>query len=238
MTDINDILGFEDSPVKDKQQRVEEILDRLTKARKRDVKEESLSNVDMLHVADAMHGVTVGWLSQMFRTDPTTVKKKLRDCPPIARRKAGYVYDLKVAAQYLVKPVFDIEQVMRQMKPSELPTHLQDAYWSAMRSRQKWEEDAGQLWRTERVMEVLGEVFQQIKFSIQLWPDHVRRAAGLSPEQRELLIQMGDALQAEIHRRLTELPNTRKTPSTRAEHHVSEIAPSSTREPVDLDELI
>lgn len=236
MRDFEDVIGEATPQRSDRVRRAEELLDRLTTAKRRDAIEEGTANVDMLHAVDALHGVTVGWLSNIFRMDPTTIKKKLRDCNPIQRRKAGYVYDLKNAAQYLVKPVFDVDQVMRQMKPSELPTHLQDAYWSAMRSKQKWEEEAGHLWRTERVMEVLGEVFQQIKFAVQLWPDHVRRAEGLTTAQRETLIQMGDALQADIHKRLMELPMKSRTESTREEHQ-PEPMPKPAKV-FDLDDVI
>lgn len=202
------------------------MLTELTNARKAAKDGEDFAtteNIEMLHIADVQHGVTVGWLSQVFRMDPTTVKKKLRDCPPINRRKASYVYDLKVAAQYLVPPVFDIEQYLKTMKPSDLPTHLQEAYWSGMRKRQIWETEAGHLWRSEKVLEVLGEVFQKIKFAIQLWPDEVERALGLSDEQRRLLIGMGDALQKDIHERLLVMPAARRTPSTLSEGAIETI---------------
>lgn len=203
-----------------KRQVSQRILTELTNARRAAKDGEDFSSsaaIEMLNIADVQHGVTVGWLAQVFRMDPTTVKKKLRDCPPINRRKASYVYDLKVAAQYLVPPVFDVEQYLKTMKPSDLPTHLQEAYWSGMRKRQIWETEAGHLWRTEKVLEVLGEVFQQIKFAIQLWPDEVARASGLSDEQRIMLIGMGDALQKNIHSRLVAMPEKRRTPSTLAE---------------------
>lgn len=175
------------------------------------------ASMKTINVADVMHGVTVGWLATAFSMDPTTVKKKLRDCPPIFRRKAGFVYDLKQAAAYLVPPVFDAEQYMKTMKASELPTHLQESYWSAMRKRQQWEETARHLWRDDQVMEVLGDVFKTIKFAIQLWPDQVERAAGLSAEQRVMLTNMGDALQNEIHSKLIEMPVRKQTPSTLVE---------------------
>jgi hypothetical protein len=151
--------------------------------------------------------------------DPTTIKKKLKDCPPLARRKAGYVYDLKVAAQYLVKPVFNAEEYLKTMKASELPTHLQDEYWSAQLRRQKWEENAGQLWRTESVIQVLGDVLQKIKFAMQLWPDNVERATGLSDDQRKMLTSMADELLKEVHTGLLQLPLEKTTPPTLAETH-------------------
>lgn len=233
---IDELLGF-DKPNKGgrppsestrtRQENAARILQELQLSRNRDEFERRPSNVKALSTVEVQHGVTVGWLSTVFGMDPSTVRRRLRDCAPIMKRKAGYVYDLKVAAQYLVKPVFNVEQYLKNMKPSELPTHLQDAYWSAMRKRQQWEADAGHLWRTEAVMEIFGDVFQTIKFAMQLWPDTVERAMGLSPEQRTMLIGMADGLQTEIHKKLVEMPKLKHTPSTLSEATVAaEAAPA------------
>lgn len=223
---IDDLLGFSKpnkggrppaAETRARQANAAKVLQELQDSRRRDEFEDKPSNVKALSTVDVQHGVTVGWLSTVFGMDPVNVRRKLRDCAPIMKRKAGYVYDLKVAAQYLVRPVFNVEQYLKSMKPSELPTHLQDAYWSAMRKRQQWEAEAGMLWRTEAVMEVFGDVFQTIKFAMQLWPDTVDRALGLTPEQRTLLIGMADGLQTEIHKKLVEMPSLKRTPSTLSE---------------------
>jgi hypothetical protein len=231
---IDDLLGFTPKankrgrPPKDetvvRQRKAAQVLQQLQDSRRKDDYEPAPANVKALTPADVQHGVTVGWLATVFGMDPVNVRRKLRDCAPIMKRKAGHVYDLKAAAQYLVKPVFDVEQYLKGMKPSELPTHLQDAYWSAMRKRQQWEADAGMLWRTEAVVEVLGDVFQTIKFAMQLWPDTVERSMGLTPEQRAMMISMSDSLQAEIHKKLIEMPRLKQTPSTLSEAPMIEAA--------------
>lgn len=204
-----------------------DLLERMVANRRREADDEP--DIEHLHEADVRHGVTVGWLATVFRMDPTTVKKKLVQCPPIARKKAGHVYDLKVAAQFLVEPVFDVEKHLKQMNPRDLPVALQEAYWSGMRKKQDWEEKAGHLWPTERVLEVLGEVFQHIKFAIQLWPDQVERALGLTPEQRKAMIGMGDSLQKEIHDRLISMPQAKRTPSSLENGHAV---------PVEMDDAV
>lgn len=229
--DVAELLGFDDDKPSlakrrgrptapatiERQNKAAEVLQQLTNSRRKDEFEDAPAHIKPVGIADVQHGVTIGTLATIFGMDPTTVRKKLRDCPPIYKRKSSYVYDLKAAAQYLVRPVFDAEQYLKNMKPSELPTHLQEAYWSAMRKRQQWEADAGHLWRTEAVLEVFGDVFQTIKFAMQLWPDQVERALGLSAEQRAMLTGMGDALQNEIHKKLVEMPSLKRTPSLLAE---------------------
>lgn len=223
---IDDLLGFDDKPSQarrrgrpttpetvDRQNKAAQVLQALTNSRRKDEFEDAPAHIKPVGIADVQHGVTVGTLATIFGMDPTTVRKKLRDCAPIHRRKTSYVYDLKAAAQYLVRPVFDAEQYLKSMKPSDLPTHLQEAYWSAMRKRQQWETDAGHLWRSEAVLEVFGDTFQTIKFAMQLWPDNVERALGLSMEQRTMLIGMADELQNEIHKKLVEMPKLKSTRS-------------------------
>ncbi len=221
-----DILGFgppvrvpnrRGRPTKAVVRRAAQVLEGLVAARKTEAVAPVNDDISVLGIADVQHGVSIGTLSQIFGMDPTTIRKRLRDCPAILRRKAGYLYDMKVAAQYLVTPVFDIEEYMKTMRPADLPTHLQEAYWSAMRKKQQWEVDARRLWLTEDVVRKFGEVFQHIKFAMQLWPDNVERAIGITPEQRTLLIGMGDALQKEIHEKLIGMQHADSTPSSLGE---------------------
>lgn len=215
--DIADLLG--PAPGADatrpsrRTDRVAKALDVLTRDRREDVS---------LDVTDIHRGVTVSWLAQVFAMDPSDVKRRLAECPPLHRRKAGYTYDLKQAARYLVKPVFDAKKYIQTMKPSELPTHLQKDYWAGQLARQKYEENAGQLWRAEAVLEVLGETFKTIKFTMQLWADNLERSTGLSNEQRELLRGMVDGLQDEIYQALVEGAKARRTPSSKADLETEE----------------
>lgn len=168
-------------------------------------------------VEDMHAGVTVSWLCQVFHMDPKVVKQRLADCPPLHRRKAGYVYDLAQAARYLVPPAMSPEQFVKTMKASDLPPHFQQTFWDAALKRQKWEENAGQLWRTEKVREVLGDTFQTIKFTIQLWAETVERETGLTSDQRTALVKLTDSLQQEIYDRLVEQASAKNTGSQRSE---------------------
>lgn len=168
-------------------------------------------------VEDMLAGVTVSWLSQVFSMDPKTVKQKLADCPPLHRRKAGYVYNLAVACRYLIPPAISVDQFVKTMKPSDLPAAFQETFWAAALKRQKWEENAGQLWRTDQVREVLSEVFKTIKFTVQLWADTIEQQKGLTDEQRKLLNTMTDKLLDQVYKGLLENAKKKRTNSQRAE---------------------
>lgn len=176
-------------------------------------------------------GVTVAWLSQVFDMPQPVVKAKLKFCPPKSIRRRGTkmlttFYDLKEAAAYLVTPAFSTADYLRAVKRGELPPALQQQIWDALLKRQKWEENAGQLWRTEKVREVLGGTFQTIKFTVQLWADTVEREVELTEEQRQIIIRLADGLQKEIYDALLTQASENSTGSQLSEmpEHVGENA--------------
>jgi hypothetical protein len=183
-------------------------------------------------------GVTVGWLAQAFNIDPITVKKRLADCPALERRKAGYIYELRIAARYLVKPVFDVEAYMKTMKIEELPTRLQETYWSAKVKRQNWEKEAGDLWSSEDVLDVMGSTFQTMKFTMQLWADNLDRMTGLSLEQRELLVKSVDTLQDEMYASLEEKAREKNTLSELEKYLTGEREEKAKQEDDDFDDVL
>ena len=165
-------------------------------------------------ITAVLNGVTVSWFAQALQMDPTTVRKKLAGCPYETRHggRGQHLYQLHVALPYLVKPQVDMAEYLKTVKATDLPVHLQKDFWTGMNARQKWEENAGDLWRTSAVMDVLGQVFQTVKFTTQLWADTLERNQGLTVDQYQALRQLTRALQEDIFLKLTEvgMPDTVK----------------------------
>lgn len=166
-----------------------------------------------LLIEDVYRGVGITWLSQAFKMDPMTVKKRLVHCPALAMDRTSKVYSLRQAAGYLVEPKVDIAAYLKAMRPNDLPPMLQDSFWSAQNKRLKWEQDAGQLWHTDDVVEVLGEAARRIRTAVTLWSDNLDRVHGLSNEQRRMLTGMCDGLLDEIHETLVDMPKSKRTSS-------------------------
>jgi hypothetical protein len=179
-----------------------DIDDKLAKA--------TAKNLQQTVLADsAIQGVTIAFLSQVFQMDPQKTKRLLVNCPVKEYRKRGTkqvqnIYDLPTAAAYLVEPKISVEEVLAQIKREDLPPAINTAFWDAQLKRQKWEENAGQLWRTETIRSTIGGMFQTIKFTIQLWADTIERQTGLSEEQRDILNGMTDSLQQDMFTALRE----------------------------------
>lgn len=164
-----------------------------------------------LDLALVYGGVSAAWLGHVFGMDKNTVKKKLAKCPVATMKKATPHYAIKEAAAYLIPPKVDLLSYIKSLRPQDLPPVLSDAYWAAQLKRQKWEVNAGELWHTDDVMEVLGDMAKMLKNTIQLWTDELDRIHGLNDQQRTSLTQMCDGLLNEIHDALVSAPLRKST---------------------------
>lgn len=167
----------------------------------------------------ALKGVSTGWLSQIFRMDNMTIRKRLAACPEVGKHRGGApLFDVAQAAGYLVKPKINIQEWVKSLRPADLPPYLQSEFWEAQNKRQKYEENAGELWRTEKVIALYADTFKMIKDTMNLWVDNIERKNGMTGEQRDMLVQLVDGLQEEIHSRLLTLKDREdKTPSVLAD---------------------
>ena len=184
----------------------------------------------------ALGGVTVAFLAQVFRMDPSAVKRRLVNLRPIETRTRGrsqtqHLYDLADAAACLVDQKLNAAEVLKNLKKEDMPPALSGPFWDAQLKRQRFEENAGDLWRTSDIRAVLGTSFQTIKFTIQLWSDNIDRETGLTEEQRLLLQGLTDGLQKEIFETLL---NNAKMKSTKSQiHEIPEMLGETTPEELD-----
>lgn len=173
--------------------------------------------------AKLRNGVSVNWLSGFTKLDRKTVKKRLADCPAISVKSGVEKYDPMLALSYLVKPRFDIHEYMKNMNPQDLPPMLRKEYWDAELKKAKWQREAGELWHTSDVLDVLAEAFKRIKTATQMWADDVEREAGLTREQYQALIRRVDVLREDLHKALIQMPAERKTGSVLDEGPMDDI---------------
>ena len=132
-------------------------------------------------------GATVRQLAIMFKMDPKTVTAKVSSLVPAGRRRGTPIYSIPEAAARLVRPGYDIERVIMNMNHSDLPPMLQNAFWSAQKTRAAYEEMIGDLWRTSRVVRLISVLFNSVRLILLLLPDTIEREAGLSREQKAVV---------------------------------------------------
>lgn len=187
------------------QERAARALDMLTARKRDDTVATGRQNKDhhegpQMDLDMVMKGVTIGWLAQAFGMNHQTVKTKLRNCPPLRALRNGFVYDIRVAVPYLIKPKFDIAEFLEQATAADLPPKLQREYWGAKQARLNYEEEAGHLWRSSKVMELYGKMFLLVKSTHQQWSAKLESTVGLSDAQIGILIKLVDELENSLHK--------------------------------------
>ena len=161
-------------------------------------------------------GVNLTWLAAAFRIDTRTCRKRLAGLKPVAIGKRDTeIYDFVEAATFLAPPQQDkFARWISNLRTSDLPVHIMDTYWAALRKRQIWEQNACELWKTEDVSEVLGETFKTLKTTTQLWVDKLDSDNTMPQDQRNKLQQMVDGLLAELYSSLVDMPGKKMTRSS------------------------
>lgn len=149
-------------------------------------------------------GVTQQFLVEVFRKDKKTIRDQIANVRPIDHRGAHAVYDLKDAIDHCSDPVMDIDSAIRAMRPNDLPPYLQSEFWKAQRLRQDYEENAKDLWRTEKVVAVFSQVFKKIRETLILWDDIVEQQAGLTKDQKSVVCNLRDALINDLGKDITD----------------------------------
>lgn len=149
-------------------------------------------------------GASISQLAKLFGLDNRTVSGKLQFVRPCGKRAGHPIYLVKDAAPYLVKPTGDIEAYIRKMNPAELPPMLQKEYWAGQHARLKFEEDRGDLWRTEAVVEKFADVFKVLRTSLNLLQDRVEREIELNDKQRAIIRAHTDSALRDLNKSLVE----------------------------------
>jgi hypothetical protein len=217
MTDLSDL--FDDGP---SPELVERALNREGRpgrpsAEEQAIRDDALLKAKLPSVDTLVRPVSVATLMTVFRKDRNYVKKCLASLPPVGFEGHNRpVYDFLQCAHRLIQPEVDIAKILENISEDDIPVHLQDKYWGGQLKRTKWRREAGQLWHTDDVQSVFGDVFMLMKSSIQLWSSTINEADALSIEQREVLQRLCDQLLDDLRLRLVELPKLRQTPSLAA----------------------
>ncbi len=149
-------------------------------------------------------GATVPQLSRMFNIPGKVIREKLQDLDPIAKRNQMDLYQVGLAAQYLVTPLSDLDEFIEKMTEHDLPPALQKAFWAGLRERQKFEEDAGDLWPTTAVIENVSTLFKTLKMSMNVVRDTVERETELTERQRQIITSLIDGALEDMYETVVE----------------------------------
>lgn len=145
-------------------------------------------------------GASISQLGKLFGMDNRTVQSKITGIEPCGRRAGHPIYSVKEAAPFLVETqlnVDDIEQVItyvRKLNHTNLPKMLTKEFWAAMTAKQKFEENAGDLWRTEQVSEAFSDLVKSVRIPLVLAIDTIANEMEVSERQQKVLTNIIDGI--------------------------------------------
>lgn len=210
MSVFDDILGSDNSPRKRGRPRGS-----FKKPPPVEQKYVPISQNEAMNLDNVYTGVSIDWLSKVFRMSRQSVVTSLAGCPTI--REGSKHYELATAAAYLVDPLKDLSVAMKNLKAEDLPERIRESFWNAKIKEMKYRAMAGELWPTESVMEVFSDTFQLITSKTKLWVDDLEEISELSDAQRHYLNSMVDELMGELKEALVTRSKTTETESYVAE---------------------
>lgn len=148
-------------------------------------------------------GVPVTTLGEIFGLDHKEVNKRITGRVTAVGGSGKILrYRIRDAAPYLCEMNTDPEEMLKRLSAMKLPPVLQDAFWKAQISRQKWELTRGELWKTERVFEVIASAFKVVRMTILMFTDTVEQRTELTEEQRRIIMSLGDGLLESLNKTL------------------------------------
>ncbi len=152
-------------------------------------------------------GVSLSQLGRIFAKDKRTVSATLKGLTPCGERMGFPIYNLADAASRLAVPDEDrVIEIIKRLKPSQLPVKIQKEFWDSARSRQRYLEGQGDLWRTDDIIDALLEAFKTFRQSVNLMSDVVARETEITDKQRRIINELSDTLLVEVRRSLLEEP--------------------------------
>jgi hypothetical protein len=108
-----------------------------------------------------------------------------------------------------------IDGYMRRVNARDLPPILNKIYWEGLMVRERYREQAGELWHTEDVARVASDAFQSLRMSVLLIPDALRDGTDLSERQFTMVQEILDkALEESRVRLVADLRKPNRSPTT------------------------
>ncbi len=160
--------------------------------------------------------VSMNFLAEVFDMDPATVRKRLTRCPKLGNAGGNRpVYDFKTACSFILPPRMTSDEFIRTLHHAKLPPEVNKTFWQAQRERMRYMRDAGELWHTTDLLNVLGQVNMTFKDRIDMWVEDIRDLKGISDEHVEKIEEMAHALKSDLYESLVTLPGKGETVSIR-----------------------
>ncbi len=150
-----------------------------------------------------IRGASINQLGQLFDLDRRTVADRLKDVQPCGTRSTFPIYKISEVAELLVVGYMGAGKLSEAQKLKRAGSEKD--YWDSQLKRQKYMENMGDLWRTEKVIEVFADVFKLFRETVVVFADEMEHESGLSNAQIEKVKGFCDGLLIEVQSKLVGL---------------------------------
>lgn len=212
--DIDDLLGSTPEPkLSDREQRR---LERAAALAKDTAIKAAARGGTFTEMGVLKRPVSMNFLAEVFDMDPATVRKRLTRCPKLGQAGGNRpVYDFKTACQFILPPKMTADEFIRTLHHAKLPPEVNKTFWQAQRERMRYMRDAGDLWHTTDLLNVLGQVNMTFKDRIDMWVEDIRDLKGISDDHVARIEEMAHALKSDLYESLVTMPSNGETVSIR-----------------------
>lgn len=128
--------------------------------------------------------------------DRRTVTDRLRGLEPSGTRASHPVYRISDAAPLLLEVTAGTTRRAAEREKD---------FWDAQLKKQRFEENASDLWRTSKVIEILAMVFKSFREAVVVYTDAMEHESGLPPEVVDKTKKFADNLLHETRVKLLAL---------------------------------
>lgn len=150
--------------------------------------------------SELLRGASINQLSQLFELDRRTVADRLRGVTPSGRRSTFPIYRIADVAELLVSGYMSEEQLTEAQKRQR--ADKEKDYWDARLKEQKFLENQGDLWRTDKVIEVLSTVFKEFREAMVQFVDKIEHESDLPTHLVNKTKSFSDGLLVELREKL------------------------------------
>lgn len=153
-----------------------------------------------IEFTELLQGASINQLGQLFNLDRRTVADRVKESKPSGTRGGFPVYKISEVAEMLVHGYMTGDQVSEAQKRKT--ADKEKDYWDAKLKEQKFLENDGDLWRTQKVLEVFASVFKLFRESMVVYLDNLEHESGLPVEAIEKTKTITDGLLVELREKL------------------------------------
>ena len=184
------------------------------------------------HYTEFRRPVGVTFFANILGVYPKQIQKRLEKCPidsfAMHGGKQQPMYDFLTGMSYLIPPQGSIEDWLAQQNQASLPPIVSKAYWEMTNARIRALTAAGQLWHDEDVLMTFARVSMLIRQESKMWIEDMPGREKLSTEQYNFLIDRVAEMNAQIKKKLEELPREFQT-NAHSREIEKELAGTDTR---------